>query len=169
MRALHREKMAITTINNPKDTKNVHENGVEISSFSESDGGDDDTRSIDEGRLQEWNLHEFMKQLLGMSAGIVIMFGCCIQSALSINEFAMFTLYDSLFWNSTGRLLDENKYSDWDEYVDLQNLEAVALIVSWNLGAMLGAIIGAYVVPIAPKRTIYVSVSCVAVDRSSSI
>lgn len=105
----------------------------------------DDNISFAEGALQQWNIHEFRKQLIGISAGLVLLFGCGLISAWAIADFTKFFAADEEEWTTV-----ENSYFTPECLIGI-------VVMSWNVGAIVGSVFGAFVIGNLSSRSIYVS------------
>jgi len=118
---------------------------------------DDDNISFDEGRLQEWNYREFWMQMLNSLSAFVLLFGCGLISAWSITDFIK---------ENMSKISVKEKSLDDDDWLEIdgpfyssRHFIIGMVVLSWNAGAVIGGIVGAYVVPRLPVRYIYVSSS----------
>lgn len=135
----------------------VEEKAIDLVSVkSEELQNDDDTISFDEGRLQQWNVAEFRMQLAGALSGIILMFGCASMSAWAIADFLKDIETNGEDWISVDyewSLLDK----DEDEFFQSRHVILAMLVMSWNVGYIIGGALGAFIVPLLPNRSVYVS------------
>lgn len=120
----------------------ITEKSIDLISRTSQRHDDGDNISFDEGRLQEWNLREFWMQMANSLSAFVILFACGLISAWSITDF----IKESLSAKNDSSTEENSRHS------------VVGMVVlSWNAGAVIGGIVGAYIVPCLPARYIYVS------------
>lgn len=146
-------RVTTTTIHN--NGGEVEEKAVDLISVTSSEFKDDDTKSFDEGRLQEWNFAEFSMQLMGISAGIFLLFACCVQTSWGINEYLKLITDEEKQWNET----EATGYEIVDELFSSESVVVTTVIISWNIGAIIGGVVGAFIVPVLTNKIIYVCVT----------
>lgn len=106
-----------------------------------------DNISFAEGALQEWNFREFGNQLIGISAGLLILFGCDLISAWAIADFTKH--FESEQNESV------NKTSTFFGPKCIIGI----VVMSWNMGEIFGGFLGAFIIGTVSSRSIYVSLS----------
>lgn len=140
----------------PNDVVVIEEKAIDLVSVSSEELQDDDTVSFDEGRLQQWNGSEFRMQLAGTLSGIILLFGCASLSAWAIADFLKDIEANGEDWISVDyewNLLDK----DEDEFFQSRHVILAMLVMSWNVGYIIGGALGAFIVPLLPNRSVYVS------------
>lgn len=138
-------------------TPEIEEKSVDLLSVTSDDYKDDDEISFDEGRLQQWNCSEFQKQLWGAASGIVIILCCEIISAWAICDFIKDIQVNEAEWvdlDYNFELFD----SDGDDILSSRHVIIAMVVLAYNLGIIIGAIFGAFVIPLLPNRAIYVNI-----------
>lgn len=136
-------------------TIEVEEKSVDLISVTSEDYKDDDEISFDEGRLQQWNYAEFQAQLLGALGGIILMFGCGIISAWAVTDFVKDVQANEAEWidfDYSFELFD----NDQDEFLASRHVIIAMVVLSFNVGCIIGGICGAFLTPLLPNRAIYV-------------
>lgn len=134
----------------------VEEKAIDLESVTSEDYQEDDDRvSFDEGRLQQWNFNEFRIQLLGSIAGIVLLFGCGTISAWAVTDLVKDVQVNENEWIDVDYGWDLFGEND-DEFFESRHVIIAIVVLSWNVGYIIGAILGAFVVPVLPNRAIYV-------------
>lgn len=135
----------------------VEEKSVDLISVTSDDyNQDDDQVSFDEGRLQQWNFPEFQMQLLGAIAGMMVLFGCGLISAWAITDFIKDVQQNEAEWvdmDYSFELFD----NDDDELLASRHVIIAMVVLSYNVGCIVGGICGAFITPLLPNRIIYVS------------
>lgn len=163
------EIIHVTTGNNELPGTTIGLKSIDLVSVtSEEFHEEDDNISIDEGRLQQWHFGEFKTQFKGISAAILLLVACYLQCTWSINEY--FKLMndeqnESTAWNSSAETA--TGYEFVDNLFTSESVVVTLVIVSWNIGAIFGGILAAFIVPVVPNKMIYVNVdSCVKKPES---
>lgn len=136
----------------------VEEKSVDLLSVTSDDYKEDDQISFDEGRLQQWNYPEFHIQLLSAVAGMVLLFACGTMSAWAITDFIKDFQQNDAEWldvDYSFDLLDTQK----DSFLESHHIIIAMVVLSYNVGCIVGAICGAFITPLLPNRIIYVSMS----------
>lgn len=136
-------------------TVEVEEKSVDLVSVTSEDYKDDDQISFDEGRLQQWNCAEFQMQLLSALAGIVLLFGCGIMSAWAVTDLIKDVQVNEAEWvdlDYSFELFD----SEEDEFLTSRHVIIAMVVLSYNIGCIVGGICGAFITPLLPNRAIYV-------------
>lgn len=139
-----------------RDEKSVDLISVTSDDFPED--GNDDRISFDEGRLQEWNLAEFQMQVVCALAGMVLTFGCGTMSAWAITDFIKDFKQNEATWTEVDysfELLDKNHEEFWSS----RHVIIAMVVLSYNVGCIVGAILGAFITPLVRNRFIYVSMA----------
>lgn len=146
----------MTTASNEPPGTTIELKSVDLVSVTSSEFIEDDNISFDEGRLQQWNLDEFWAQFKSASAAIVLVVACCIQSTWSINEYLKL-LWDkgneTAWWNDTE---SASGYDFVDQLFSSESVIVTGVIVSWNVGAIFGGVLGAFIAPVLTNKVIYV-------------
>lgn len=135
----------------------IEEKSVDLISVTSDDYNkkEDDQVSFDEGRLQQWNCEEFQMQLLGTMAGMILLFGCGTMSAWSVTDFIKDIQQNEAEWvdfDYSFELFD----SEEDEFLASRHVIIAMVVLSYNIGCIIGSILGAFITPILPNRVIYV-------------
>lgn len=133
----------------------IEEKSVDLISVTSDDYKDDDEVSFDEGRLQQWNFSEFQMQLLGALAGIILLFGCGIISAWAVTDFIKDVQVNEAQWvdlDYSFELFD----NDDDDFLTSRHVIIAMVVLSYNVGYIIGGIFGAFITPLLPNRAIYV-------------
>lgn len=147
---------AISTIDTSNDNVVViEEKCIDLVSVTSEEFKDDDSISFDEGRLQQWNGAEFRAHLAGALAGIILLFGCASISAWAIADFVKDMQVNGDDWIDVD--YDMSLLYDDSEFFESRHVMIGMVVLSWNVGYIIGGVFGAFVVPILPNRTIYVS------------
>lgn len=147
---------AINTIGASNDIVVIEEKCIDLVSVTSEELRDDDSISFDEGRLQQWNGAEFRMHLASALSGIVLLFGCASISAWAIADFVKDMQINGDEWIDVD--YEMNLLSDDDdEFFQSRHVIIAMVVLSWNIGYIIGGVFGAFVVPILPNRTIYVS------------
>lgn len=138
----------------------IEEKSVDLISVTSDDynNKEDDQVSFDEGRLQQWNFEEYQMQLLGSLAGVVLLFGCGTMSAWSVTDFIKDIQQNEAEWvdfDYSFELFD----SEEDEFLASRHVIIAMVVLSYNIGCIIGCICGAFIVPLLPNRAIYVRVN----------
>lgn len=138
----------------------IEEKSVDLISVTSEDynNKEDDQVSFDEGRLQQWNYDEFQMQLLGSLAGMVLLFGCGTMSAWSVTDFIKDVQQNEAEWvdfDYSFELFD----SEEDEFLASRHVIIAMVVLSYNIGCIIGSICGAFIVPLLPNRAIYVRIN----------
>lgn len=136
-------------------TVEVEEKTVDLVSVTSEDYKDDDQISFDEGRLQQWNYAEFQMQLLSAMAGIVLLFGCGIMSAWAVTDLIKDIQVNEAEWvdlDYSFELFD----SDEEDFLASRHVIIAMVVLSYNVGCIVGGICGAFITPLLPNRAIYV-------------
>lgn len=146
----------VTTASNEPPGTTIELKSVDLVSVTSSEFIEDDNISFDEGRLQQWNPDEFWSQFKSASAAIVLVVACCIQSTWSINEYLKL-LWDkgnvTAWWNDTE---SASGYDFVDQLFSSESVIVTGVIVSWNVGAIFGGVLGAFIAPVLTNKVIYV-------------
>lgn len=156
-----RDKMRNFTIAAALRPETRDERTVDLISVNSEDFEDDeidDQISFDEGRLQEWNSIEFEMQLLGAASGMVLLFGCGLMSAWAITDFIKDFQQNEVEWldiDYSFELLDKKQ----DDFLASHHVIIAMVVLSYNIGCIVGGILGAFITPLLPNRIIYVSMS----------
>lgn len=140
----------------PQPSIEIEEKSVDLISVTSEDYKDEDEISFDEGRLQQWNYAEFQMQLLGSLAGIILMFGCGMMSAWAVTDFVKDVQVNEADWldfDYSFELFD----NDQDEFLASRHVIIAMVVLSFNIGYIIGGICGAFLTPLLPNRAIYVS------------
>lgn len=133
----------------------IEDKSVDLISVTSEDYKDDDTISFDEGRLQQWNGAEFCMQLVGSLAGILLMFGCGIVSAWAVTDFVKDVQANENEWvefDYSFELFDNEQ----DEFLASRHVIIAMVVLSFNVGYIIGGISGAFLTPLLPNRAVYV-------------
>lgn len=135
----------------------VEEKAIDLMSVTSEDCKEieEDTISFDEGRLQQWNSTEFRIQLMASIAGIILLFGCGTISAWSITDLVKDVQKHGNEWIDVDYGWDLFGEND-EEFFESRHVIIAIVVLSWNVGYVIGAILGAFIVPILPNRSIYV-------------
>lgn len=134
----------------------VEEKSVDLISVTSEDYKiEDDQISFDEGRLQQWNYTEFQMQLMGAISGMVLLFGCGTMSAWSVTDFIKDVQQNEADWVDIDYNL-ELFDADEDEFLASRHVIIAMVVLSYNIGCIIGAICGAFITPLLPNRAIYV-------------
>lgn len=131
---------------------------ISVTSDDYHEDENDDQISFDEGRLQEWNSAEFQMQLLGAVAGMVLLFGCGLMSAWAITDFIKDFQQNEIEWldiDYSFELLDKKQ----DDFLASHHVIIAMVVLSYNVGCIVGAILGAFITPLVRNRFIYVSMT----------
>lgn len=147
----------VTTARNEPPGTTVGLKSVDLVSVTSSEFNDDDNISFDEGRLQQWSFDEFWAQMKSASAAIVLLVACCIHSTWSINEYLKLLLDEedeTSTWNDTD---STSGYDLVDQLFTSESVTVTTVIISWNIGAIFGGVLGAFIVPVLTNKIIYVS------------
>lgn len=140
----------------PQPSIEIEEKSVDLISVTSEDYKDEDEISFDEGRLQQWNYAEFQMQLVGALAGIILMFGCGMMSAWAVTDFVKDVQVNEADWldfDYSFELFD----NDQDEFLASRHVIIAMVVLSFNIGYIIGGICGAFLTPLLPNRAIYVS------------
>lgn len=140
----------------PNDVVVIEEKAIDLVSVNSEELQEDDTISFHEGHLQQWNGAEFRMQLAGTLSGIILLFGCSSLSAWALSDFLKDIEAHSEDWISVDyewNLLDK----DEDEFFQSRHVILAMLVMSWNVGYIGGGALGAFIVPLLPNRSVYVS------------
>lgn len=138
-------------------TQEVEEKAVDLLSVTSEDYKDDDEISFDEGRLQQWSASEFRKQLWSALAAIILLFGCGIMSAWAVTDFIKDVQLNEAEWvdlDYSFELFD----NDEDEFLNSRHVIIAMVVLSYNIGFIIGGIFGAFVAPLLPNKAIYVCI-----------
>lgn len=133
----------------------IEDKSVDLVSITSEDYKEEDAISFDEGRLQQWNFTEFRMQLMGSIAGIILLFGCGIISAWAVTDLVKDVQVNGNEWIDVDYgwdLFGENE----EEFFESRHVIIAIVVLSWNVGYIIGAMLGAFIVPVLPNRTIYV-------------
>lgn len=136
----------------PNDVVIIEEKYVDLVSVKSEELQEDDTVSFDEGRLQQWNGHEFRAQFASSLAGIILLFGCASISAWAIADFLKDMQVNGDDWIDV-----DYEFAQDEEFFQSRHVIIAMVVLSWNIGYIIGGVFGAFIVPILPNRTIYVS------------
>lgn len=148
---------AANTIDTSNDIVVIEEKCIDLVSVTSDEFHDDDSISFDEGRLQQWNGTEFRMQLAGALSGIILLFGCASISAWAIADFVKDMQENGDEWIDVD--YEMSLFGDGDdEFFQSRHVIIAMVVLSWNVGYIIGGVFGAFVVPILPNRTIYVGV-----------
>lgn len=133
----------------------IEEKAVDLMSVTSEDYKEDDVVSFDEGRLQQWNFAEFRMQLLGSIAGIILLFGCGTISAWAVSDLVKDVQVNENEWVDVDYGWDLFGEND-EEFFESRHVIIAIVVLSWNVGYIIGGILGAFIVPVLPNRTVYV-------------
>lgn len=134
----------------------VEEKSVDLISVTSEDyKKDDDQISFDEGRLQQWNYSEFQMQLMSSIAGMLLLFGCGIMSAWSVTDFIKDIQQNEAEWIDFDYSFELFE-TDEEEFLASRHVIIAMVVLSFNIGCIIGAIMGAFITPLLPNRAIYV-------------
>lgn len=143
------------------DDKDLETKSIDLVSVNSATDSENDNISIADGYMQRWHFPEFRSQFLSSFAAILILFACSILNSWSINEYLKLMLdvrgNTSDEWNSTENVLTE--YEIVDQIFTSETAFVSAIIVSYNLGVILGGVFGAFIVPVLPNQVVYVSIN----------
>lgn len=149
------EEKTVNLVTTPTPTPEIEVKSVDLISVTSEDYKDDDEISFDEGRMQQWNFPEFQKQLWGAAAGIILLLGCGITSAWAVTDFIKDIQVNEAQWvdlDYSFELFD----NDEDEFLSSRHVIIAMVVLSYNIGYIIGAIFAAFITPILPNRAIYV-------------
>lgn len=118
---------------------------------------DDDQVSFDEGRLQQWNAAEYQMQLIGAVAGITLIFGCGTISTWAITDFIKDVQINAAEWVEVDYSFDLFDM-EHEDFLTSRHVIIAMVVLSYNIGCIIGAILGAFITPLLPNRIIYVSI-----------
>lgn len=122
-----------------EETKSIDLISVDSEEFSKDDGDD---ISFDEGRLQQWNFREFSMQFVSLLAGVILLFGCLVNGAWSITDFVKDILSNEDEWTDID--YGWNLFNDdEEEFFQSRHIIIAIVVLSWNVGAIIGGIFGA--------------------------
>lgn len=139
----------------PTSPQVIEEKSVDLLSVTSDDYKDEDLISFDEGRLQAWHSGEFKKQLWGALAAIVLLLGCGFTSTWAISDLIKDIQLNEAEWvdiDYSFELFD----NDDEEFLSSRHVIIAMVVLSFNFGNIIGAILGAFLTPILPNRAIYV-------------
>lgn len=163
--------MALGIDSSPEEQKNQRKSSqhdfvaaetksIDLVSMTSADSLDEqDNISIVDGHLQQWNFAEFRMQFAMMITGLLLLMACCLLSTWGINEYLKLIsdIEQGLAtWNST----DEAEISQSDILNELFSSKVVLVtfvIISYNIGCIFGAVVGAFTVPVLKNKIVYVS------------
>lgn len=137
----------------------VEEKSVDLLSVTSEDykQTDDDQISFNEGRLQQWNSAEFQMQLVGAVSGIILLFGCGTISTWAIADFIKDVQQNEAEWvdiDYSFELFD----TEHEDFLTSRHVIIAMVVLSYNIGSIIGAILGAFITPLLPNRIIYVRI-----------
>lgn len=136
----------------------IEEKSVDLISVTSEDyeDKDDDQVSFDEGRLQQWNTAEYQMQLVSASAGIMLLFGCGTISTWAITDFIKDVQINAAEWVEVDYSFDLFDM-EHEDFLTSRHVIIAMVVLSYNIGCIIGAILGAFITPILKNRIIYVS------------
>ncbi|XP_031624199.1 uncharacterized protein LOC116341345 [Contarinia nasturtii] len=137
-----------------KTPPEIEEKSVDLISVTSEDYKDDDQISFDENRLQQWNTSEFYMQLWGAAAGIILLFSCGTLSAWAVTDFVKDVQVHKAAWidiDYSFELFDDEER----EFLSSRHVIIAMVVLSFNIGCIIGGIFGAFITPILPNRAIY--------------
>lgn len=149
------EQKTVNLLTTP--AQEIEEKSVDLISVTSEDYKDDDEISFDEGRLQQWNFTEFLDQLLGAMAGIILMLGCGTISAWAVTDFIKDVQLNEAEWVDLDYSFELFENSD-DEFLNSRHVIIAIVVLSYHIGYIIGGIFGAFVTPLLPNKAIYVRI-----------
>lgn len=145
----------------------VEVKSVDLLSVTSEDYKDDsaDQISFDEGRLQQWNAPEYQMQLVSAVSGMVLLFGCGTISTWAITDFIKDVQQNEAQWvdfDYSFELFD----SEDEDFLASRHVIIALVVLSFNLGCILGVILGAFITPLLPNRIIYVRIRYISFNNN---
>lgn len=143
----------------PASRPEVEEKSVDLISVTSEDYDEkeDDQVSFDEGRLQQWNTAEYQMQLLGAVAGMMLLFGCGTISTWAITDFIKDVQINAAEWVEVDYSFDLFDMEQ-EDFLTSRHVIIAMVVLSYNIGCIIGAILGAFITPLLPNRIIYVRI-----------
>lgn len=138
----------------PKKTPEIEEKNIDLISVTSEDYKEDDQISFSEGRLQQWNYSEFHMQFMGAIAGIVLLFGCGTISAWAVTDIIKDVQVNEAEWTDVDYTFFESHNED--DFLASRHVIIAMVVLSFNVGVIVGGICGAFITPLLPNRAIYV-------------